>query len=229
MSVFRDLLMSIKKEEKDIHTILLLHGDEFADASDSNRPITYSNVSITNDGKFDKCFTFTTATNSYLYTPNFNNFADGNWTCEWWEYSISESRGASVVGFVNHNNLQNLNSGTACLMYFNSDGYGRRLRFYASSNGSSWDIAEYVLNGTIIMGQWVHRAVVREGQYIRCYQDGVLQTTINMVNKNINTNFTDIMLGNTWTSGFNGKVCEFRLSDIARYNINFTPPTAPFN
>jgi hypothetical protein len=221
--------MTIKKEEPvDTHTILLLHGDEFADVSTNNRPITYSNVSITNDGKFDKCFTFNTSTNSYLYTPNFNNFSEGNWTCEWWEYQIADSRNASSVGFVNHNNLTNLNVNSACLFTFDSSGQ-RDLKLYASSNGSSWDIADYVASGKGIIGQWVHRAIVREGQYLRCYQNGILRLNHNMENKNINTNFADIMMGNTWRAGFNGKICEFRLSDIARYNENFTPPEEKFS
>lgn len=228
MSVFRDLLMLVATP-KDTHTILLLHGNEFVDASKNNRPITYSNVSIENDGKFDKCFSFTSSTSSYLYTPNFDNFSQGNWTLEWWEkWNTTSQSDLSTVGFVNHNNLSNINSGSAGLFTFSTASYTSDLYTYMTSNGSSWDVADYQKIGDKSTN-WIFRTVVRDNQYIRFYANGILQKTINMGNSNINTNFVDIMMGNTWRTGFNGKICEFRLSDIARYTYNFTPPTEPFN
>lgn len=55
---------------------------------------------------------------------------------------------------------------------------GANLRFYASSNGTTWDIANNLDFGTIAATTWTHIVAQRIGNTISLYHDGTLGATV---------------------------------------------------
>lgn len=86
--------------------------------------------------------------------------------------------------------------------------------------------------GTIINdGNWHHVAMVRSGNTITLYIDGVADGTISVVGVTANNSANKVSIGrlgeysaNYW----NGWVDEFRFSKVARWTSNFTPPTKEY-
>jgi hypothetical protein len=85
-------------------------------------------------------------------------------------------------------------------------------------------------------GQWHHIAITRGAlTQTRMFIDGVQQGG----EVNFNDNFTAPNMASTLRIGastfgaaaaedFNGRIDELRISNVARYTANFTPPSAPF-
>ena len=77
---------------------------------------------------------------------------------------------------------------------------------------------------------WYHIAVTRSGNNTRCFINGVQKGstyttayTATAANLFIGAPFSAL------STFFNGYIDEFRLSNVARYTSNFTPPTAAFD
>jgi hypothetical protein len=96
----------------------------------------------------------------------------------------------------------------------------------------------YSLNSSttfIDMNDFHHIAIVRQGAVICGYLDGQLFNSINIGNAIINKsncNFTIGRLGDyvgtTYGGYFKGNIDEFRISNIARWTSNFTPPSEQY-
>jgi hypothetical protein len=118
--------------------------------------------------------------------------------------------------------------------YFYSPVHASEGQIYASSNGSSWNIANGTTLGTGSLGtvgQWVHMAMVRSGTTWSYYVDGTRTYTGTLGSATIATSTGTYMhLGRSW--GTNGTSAEayyddFRITQaLARYSgTSFTPPT----
>jgi hypothetical protein len=55
---------------------------------------------------------------------------------------------------------------------------GGRFEFYASSNGTSFDVANALVCGTMTLNAWQHIRVTRHGNSFYVYKNGVLQNSI---------------------------------------------------
>ncbi len=125
--------------------------------------------------------------------------------------------------------------------YFNT-GWG----FHVENNGGSPRFLEWrVSNGVANLGrdipdryeipfnQWIHVAGVHDGSTVYLYIDGNLIDSAPYTGQ-IGDSYEDIVINrHTWASGsserLNGKIDELRISNIARYTSNFTPPVYEFN
>lgn len=91
-------------------------------------------------------------------------------------------------------------------------------------NGSSGQQTSSV----IPINQWFHLAIVKSETMDEFYINGKLVARINSVTKNP---YDKLILGqlgtdpNTW---FKGYIQHLRVSDVARWNTNFIPPTDPY-
>jgi hypothetical protein len=108
---------------------------------------------------------------------------------------------------------------------------GGVLVFYASSNGSSWDL----VNGATILtpstNTWYHVAVVRNGTNIVRYADGTSAGSTG-VSTTALADTSDIVTigGLSGATGLDGWLDEVRISKgIARWTSNFTPPAAAYS
>lgn len=202
------------------NNVLLIHADgtnnknnhTFLDSSNNNFTITrngnatqgsFSPFSQTGwSGYFD-------GTGDQL-AVNSMTFSANAVTVEAWVYFTADSFGSFHDIFIINSVGMLLDSG--------------RLRFYGFSATTA--------SATITRNKWVHVAVVKESNNtLKGYYDGVecFSTTSSTVWQPSNqTGYIG-----SWSSGssefFPGYISNLRLSNVARYTSNFTPPTSPFS
>ena len=207
----------------DEHTLLLLHLDGNPnDSSIYNRqPIRTRNISYTNSKfnqgaygtsvlsriEFEPTF-FKNLINSYIYTIEF--FVKNSVSAKWNLYFGIDD--GTTNGFV----CRNEEWSQGCQFRYEN---ANQLNFIA------YDIKKD--------SQWHHYALVSDGTVCTFYIDGVSRASHRVIyfsfpNKNLFIGSRDV--------GFNSgdgdcmiNLDEFRISDIARYTSNFTPPTKPFS
>jgi len=93
--------------------------------------------------------------------------------------------------------------------------------------GSSALNGFFFLAGTgVALGVWIHYALVGDGTNIKVYKNGVLQSTVAHQSWASANNFLNI--GYDTDSSSNAYINDLRISDIAVYTTDFTPPTSPF-
>ena len=115
------------------------------------------------------------------------------------------------------------------MLYYGGVG---ELVLYASSNGTSWNVAQQVyFNGNPTRGVWHHIAIARSSGEIRGYFNGTRQFTV--TTSATLADATDplcIGASSAGAASFKGYVDDFRLTKgVARYTgASLTVPTAPF-
>jgi len=113
-------------------------------------------------------------------------------------------------------------------------GSNDNLRFGVNNNGIYLDI--YGVNpfasvGTVPDFTWTHVAVTRTGGTVRAFVNGILvsSTTSTGSTSITGTQWYAGILGTTGGApGWNGSIQDLRVSRVARYTTNFTPPTRSF-
>jgi len=139
----------------------------------------------------------------------------GNFTIEGWVYCPAVSGNNSIYS----RNLFGMIIGIS----------SSNFTFFASSNGSSWNLASGITFGAATSNTWAHFAAVRNGANITLYLNGVLGNTV-AVSTNALYEVTAPTVG-FWTSGganwyLNGYVSNLRVvKGTAVYTGAFTPPT----
>lgn len=96
--------------------------------------------------------------------------------------------------------------------------------FGVTVNDATWKITGHGANATVSSSSlvWSHIAIVASGGSVKTYFNGVLRATGTAVAGALG----NITLGSgDYASGW---VDGFRVSNIARYTGDFTPPTVPF-
>ena len=197
---------------------LLLHFDgtngstTFTDSSSNNVAITRvgSGTISTAQAKFDQSYLNASA-GDRLVIPASSLFTfAGDFTVEVWCYQTTR---------INYDTLLELGA------YDN----GIMLR-----NGPSSAII-YVNNQNIPynfgnLNEWIHIAVVRVGTIVTAYANGVSVGTANVTGIVNSTGALGFIGDSTHSPNrpFYGYIDELRISKFARYQSNFTPPTAPF-
>jgi len=96
--------------------------------------------------------------------------------------------------------------------------------YIGNSALNGWNL----LAGTgVALGVWTHYALVGDGTNIKVYTNGVLTgSTYTHPSWPSTNNFLNI--GFDADGGSNAYINDLRISDIAVYTANFTPPTSPF-
>lgn len=102
--------------------------------------------------------------------------------------------------------------------------------FWASSNGSTWDIVNGVAFGTPLVNVWQHVAVVRVGSSFAGYLNGA-RTALSTSTLAVLENTSSLSIGAdlNGTNAFAGQLSDYRLTvGAGRYSSAFPAPTAPF-
>lgn len=180
----------------------------------------YSTATIGGSGYFDGSGDYLTVADNAAF-----EFGTGNFTIEGWINPSSLAAGlASIV-------TKSDGTGGAYAPYLIGRN-GSSIIVRMSSNGSSWDIANAVSFGTLVVGQWSHFALVRNGTTITGYLNGV-GTTIATTSSGLVDNTNALLVGGIYAGGsitefINGYINDVRLvKGTAVYTTTFTPPTAP--
>ncbi len=212
-----------------------------SDSSNSNLSLTLqsSTVISTAQSKFG---------GSSLYVPNsatqgvYANGAGstiqltGDFTIEWWVYRVQVTLADNMILGPIYGMQGGTNIGGYGMVfpYYYSPVSTSEGQIYASSNGTTWNIANGTTLGTGSLGtvgQWVHMAMVRSGTTWSYYVDGTRTYTGTLGSATIATSTgTYIHLGRAWGNGGTSPEAyydDFRITQaLARYSgTSFTPPS----
>jgi hypothetical protein len=196
-------------------TKLLLHGDDFNDASGRPRhEVTNNNVTLdTGVSKWGDASAYFNGTNSSLsvpYSKDWDLVADivTDWTAEFWvkffdhdgeEYLLAQSEDATNRWEVYHV-------------------HGSGIRIRVATNG----VQRFVVTGTEITDtNWHHIALIKVGNVWSVYQDGVqtIHTTTNEIDV-FNAPLTFGTYRPTGVSPFQGWADDIRISKANVYNAS---------
>ena len=190
----------------------------------NNYPFTQPTTTVSNLNTIGSAYF--NGTSDYLQLPTTATgltTASGNFTCEFWTYTLTAS--ATVCYYASLGT--NSDSYGFLTIYKNASG---NLQFVSASNATTNDIS---IGSSVAMplNQWVHVAVVRYGNIYRLYQNGVSVATV--------TNATARYIAGTlhsigaWVYSsisyyLNGYISNFRfVNGTALYTTNFAIPYQP--
>lgn len=156
----------------------------------------------------------------------------GDFTIEFWINAPAQLNFSSLLRFVMPGGASS--NGPALLLDSPGSGGAGTLQITAEGDGS-WTGS--IISGTFPVNTWTHVAFVLDtaSNLTNIYIGGVLTTSLpgwghaSMASNNggvLNIGHAAFVDGG---QGFQGFIDEFRLSRIAVYTSNFTPPTAPFS
>lgn len=84
-------------------------------------------------------------------------------------------------------------------------------------------------NGSVSINQWSHVAITREGSNLRAFVNGTLLQTVIVGGTLGNANhLLRVGMSNSADQSFLGHIDDLRITTVARYTSNFTPPTSAF-
>lgn len=209
--------------EQAAQTLLLLHGDEIADASAYHHTLTNGGAAVsTEQSKFGGSSLYFDGS-AHLAIDAINILpADSDFTVDWWEYRTTSAEGSVVF----HQPVK-AKDGTGTIFGY---GYQGDVNVYMGNVSGSFNIAGQTSMGAEVLNAWSHRAVVRSGSTFYLFADGVLQNTFTST-ESLAHKATPYI--GRYDSGnylyYQGYIDEFRISDVARWTSNFTPPTSEYN
>lgn len=211
-----------REMEYDAHTLLLLHGDSIEDSSMYQIPIENTDVVASSENsKFGGKSLKFNGTTAYLRLLSGNfNIGTKDFTVDWWEY---------ITGQAGTRFALSVSGGCGGLCGGEAKDENK---LYIGSTGTSCDLVSAGTAFNTEKNKWVHTAIVRKGTSIKSYKNGILifESTISDV-KPIFWNDGGILVGSYLYNAdyfLKGYIDEFRVSDVARWTENFTPPTKPY-
>lgn len=226
----------------DQYTKLLLHSDGtngstiFPDSSyvmSQRKTITANGGTqiATAQSKFGGSSAYFDGSGDYLTVPDSNDFEmNYDLTIDTWVYPTSLPVGGRIV-FAKGDSSQ---FGPYLIQLQSDDGVTGYWYFYSSSNGSSWDVASNVLIGTATVNTWQHLAMVRTGNTIKLFLNGVKASSDVTISSQPIDNSSSFVIGRIAESAasqeFVGYVDELRVSKgIARWTNDFTSPERAYD
>jgi hypothetical protein len=210
----------------DNNTILYLRGDSFIDLSLNGYNVTNaSNAAIIDGEHFGKALNLTVANqrlevlDAVLPTDKF--------TIDWWELS----KGVSTANTALVSTLDSRHTDTAIkgiIMGKSTASAGPKLWSTTPSQTGTWVVSEWVF-GNVNTTNWVHRALVYDGNTFYAYENGKLFGTATCAGLAAPTDSHIVINGyRASTPCYNAHVENLRISNVVRWTGNFEPPTKPY-
>ena len=213
----------IKKHGIDENTVLYLKGEDFTDSSLYNKPITNVGATINSNGKFNKGIELA---NTRI---NIDRGMEGvdlskDFTIDWWEYSTGATTSKSSL-FTTRTATSTTPARAILLGYSGT-------RLYAGTSSATttatWDIFNGVTVKDKVNNVWVHWAFVKKGTKYTTYKNGVefwSETTSSIPSvEGDNINLGAWIDSSNIFMGYNAIIDNFRISNVARWETDFTPP-----
>lgn len=211
----------------DENTILMLHGEDFVDSSFEPKAVMNYGSIINDNGKFGKCFMSPANTSQKRFKTDSLNLGSDNFTIDFW-FKTSATLGANSQIF-------RLNVADESSYYCGIGLNGNTTGFivpHISYSGLNWEIS----TGNIFKpdpNEWYHIALVREYTKIKTYVNGKFAIEYNVLDNSLYSKGESTFLTLSKTMN-NSQVSslyidEFRVSNIARWTCDFTPPIEPYS
>ena len=205
----------------DNNTLFYLRGDSLKDLSFNNIPIvnqgaTVIDNSINLDNGYFTCNTGFKDINTTKY-----------WTIEWEEYSTGNATGGCVIC---NKPFTPAHENGFIVGYYHSN----QVYLGSNYNTPTWNGFSSIIVKDKIDNVWVHWALVRNDNSFTMYKNGVKYwsgaTSILPYAWDNNGFAVGMWYGpTTIEKGYKANIKDFRISNVARYTEDFTPPTQPFN
>jgi len=166
-------------------------------------------------------------TGDYLTVADDDAFEFGSldFTVEFWMY-LDASIPADGRALINKGNWPTATS--SFLIFY---GGSRELALYASSNGTTWNLAaDQRLATNPALATWHHVAITRNSGTFRGFLNGTLGFT-HAISGALQSNSYPLRIGagEGAAGAFMGSIDDLRITKgVARYTTNFTPPAAAF-
>lgn len=209
---------------------LILNGGDFIDGSKYAATVTATGVDLSATQNFNRD-SYSVMDGDVFSVPDQGQFdlSTNDFTIEGWVYRYSSQSNSSFRAIFQ----KRRGSGGAVKYIYFGLYLSNRFFLYATSTGSSWNIASAVDTGVALGADtWTHYAVCRQGSNIRIFIGGTLATTITSSAAIINDTTAPFEIGTDGsTDAFEGgRVAGIRVTNgTARYTANFTPPTTIFD
>jgi len=154
----------------------------------------------------------------------------GDWTIDFW-IRPEQVNGVRTI-LTGNKAVPNAPDTIGPLMITIEDG---DVQFYLSTDGSTWDLAEGEVIGSVLAGTWYHVLLQRDGDDVTSYLDGTAGATADVTGETLYDN------GDYWTVGYDpqgeaggdnpyiGHLDELRFCDIPRVSADFSPPTTEYD
>ena len=160
-------------------------------------------------------------TGDSISTPDSADFALGNsdFTIDFWFNCTAAAGSGRAIA------AQADGSITPSLTSFDLRRSALNIILFRLSDGTSLPFVQSTATYTDVSNPgWHHCAIVRSGNNLRMYIDGLLVSAVSFTGT-VPDSASNLVIGNAWQ----GWIDEFRLSvGIARWTSNFTPPQAPY-
>lgn len=206
-------VVAVTKLAADVNTIRLMHFNaDFSDSVTGDSPVSTTNVSLQGPGKFGKSLHFDGNPPSDFYYPALSS-SPGKWTIDFWIYLtqyMNSQAALFVFGTV-------LNEADVAVLGVDNTGIRMEVGYHNSviSGGES-----------VSLNEWHHIAVTYADNTYKCYLDGNLYASQSSEKKVYFTK--NLWLGSYFAYNgdhtMRGMIDEFRISNIVRWDSNFTPP-----
>ena len=210
----------------DNNTLLYLRGDSFIDLSLNNYTVSNDDGMVLIDSdNFGKALDMTVASKRLnildAVLPN------DMFTIDWWEIS----KGASAANTALISTLDNTHTDTAIkgiIMGKSTASAGPKLWSTTPSQTSSWIVSEWAF-GNANTTNWVHRALVYDGNKFCAYENGKLFGTVSCAGLAAPSP-SHIVIGGYRAQGacYKAHVENLRISNNVRWTEDFEPPTRPY-
>jgi hypothetical protein len=215
----------------DLYTKVLLHMNG-ADASttftdETGRTWTrYGDSQIdTAEYKFGGASGLFDGTGDYLSAANSADFdfGTGDWTIDFWVRRNGVSAYRGVIGAASESGV-----GWCLGMSQYLDG---KIELTSKASGV-WKV-DLTMSEASVNTEWAHIAVVRDGNWVNAYLNGVNKATKEITGYTYNSAGIGASIGRLYPDANNyywvGHIDEMRISKgIARWTANFTPPTREY-
>lgn len=215
---------------------LLLHFDNnFNDSSANNLTVSAINGAVTSDtqSKFGGYSLF--ANGGYARIDNASSlvFGTNNFTVDSYIYMPVLNSGTGAHAIFSHRTADNSSSGILLCINPTSG----NLYCFVANNSGGWQIVGQSLGHTITANTWHHVALVRNGNNLVAYLNGIAGSTVVISGAIGATGPFNIGCGSDKVNyspiygiqDFNGYIDEFRvINGKAIYTSNFTPQSLPF-
>lgn len=201
----KDELQGISDE----NTLLLLHGEDFTDSSIYSEQITNTGCTLSDSGKFGKAISFTNLNKLETVEQIFD--INGEFTIDFWFNQREKKANATFIGGIQTGTFKIiLSNGVPVFQVHGQTSY------YSS-------FVDTQLN------TWYHFALTGKNKTYSMFVDGVKKNTFTYTG-NISNDILRIGLNvaQNSTGSIEGVMDEIRISNVVRWDSDFTPPTEPY-
>ncbi len=201
----KDELQGISDE----NTLLLLHGEDFTDSSIYSEQITNTGCTLSDSGKFGKAISFTNLNKLETVEQIFD--INGEFTIDFWFNQREKKANATFIGGTQTGTFKIiLSNGVPVFQVHGQTSY------YSS-------FVDTQLN------TWYHFALTGKNKTYSMFVDGVKKNTFTYTG-NISNDILRIGLNvaQNSTGSIEGLMDEIRISNVVRWDSDFTPPTEPY-